>query len=84
VIEGLTGASAFGSAVAALLFLRFWRRTHDSLFVFFAAAFLIEALARVGMIIAPAISEDNPYFYAVRVVEYGLILLAIWNKNRGR
>jgi hypothetical protein len=29
-------------------------------------------------------SEHSPWLYGVRVVSYGLILLAVWQKNRPR
>jgi hypothetical protein len=30
------------------------------------------------------VSEDEPIFYGVRLVSYGLVILAIWQKNRPR
>ena len=42
----LAGAASMGFAVAALFFLRFWRDTRDSLFLSFAIAFLLLALAQ--------------------------------------
>lgn len=78
----LLGAIGAGSAVAALFFLRFWRQTGDSFFMLFAASFALEALARLAMALLPRTSEDNPAFYLVRLAGYGLILIAIWRKNR--
>ena len=42
----LLGTISMGFAVAALLFLRFWRSSHDRLFLFFAASFAIESVNR--------------------------------------
>ena len=39
----LLGMISMGFAVAALLFLRFWRSTQDRFFLFFAAAFGVGA-----------------------------------------
>ena len=39
VVDFLSGAVTLGFLVAATFFLRFWRRTHDRLFIAFAAAF---------------------------------------------
>jgi hypothetical protein len=80
----LLGAIAFGSALAALNFLRFWRQTRDRFFLLFALSFLLEALGRVVLAVYPQMSEDNPAFYLGRVIAYGLILSAIWLKNRPR
>ena len=79
----LLGAIAAGSLVAALFFLRFWRQTRDRFFLWFAISFAIEGLGRAALSAVPELSEDNPEFYAIRIVAYGLILYAIWRKNRG-
>jgi predicted permease len=79
----LLGAIAAGSAVIALFFVRFWRQTRDSFFLLFAAAFALEAVNRIALALLPYASENEPLFYLVRLLAYGLILVAIWRKNRG-
>ena len=44
MIDFLPGAVTLGFVVAALFFLRFWRRTSERLFLAFAVAFLLLAL----------------------------------------
>ena len=80
----LTGAIAIGWLVAGLFFLRFWRQTGDRFFLWFALSFWLESFNRVvlGLYVGP--EQDNPLVYSLRVVAYGLILLAIWQKNRPR
>ena len=39
----LMGAVAMASFVATVFFLRFWTQTRDTLFLFFAAAFALDA-----------------------------------------
>ncbi|MGE3536149.1 MAG: DUF5985 family protein [Candidatus Tectimicrobiota bacterium] len=78
----LLGAIAMASLVAALFFLRFWRDTRDRFFLFFAIAFLVEAVNRVAMGMTVASQEHEPLVYAVRLVTYGLIIAAIVDKNR--
>lgn len=78
----LMGSIAVGWAVAGLFFFRFWRHTRDRFFLFFAASFWIEAINRVALGWSTSASETNPLFYGIRLVSYGLILLAIWQKNR--
>lgn len=80
----LNGAIAVGWLVAGLFFFRFWRHTRDRFFLFFAASFWIEAVNRVALGSTAGTSENDPVFYGVRVLSYGLILLAIWQKNRPR
>ncbi|MFL6694697.1 MAG: DUF5985 family protein [Ramlibacter sp.] len=80
----MLGAIAALSMAVALFFLRFWRQTRDRFFLLFAAAFMLEAVSRVALALVTHPDEDEPLFYIVRLVSYALILLAIWQKNRGR
>ena len=80
----LSGALAACWFVAGLFFLRFWRQTRDSFFLYFTAAFWLEAISRVVAALMTYVSEDEPIFYGVRLVSYGLVILAIWQKNRPR
>jgi hypothetical protein len=82
--ELLLGAIAMGSLVAALFFMRFWRETHDRFFLLFASAFLIDAADRVALVWAPPAAEHEPLYYSVRLVMFGLIIVAIVDKNRTR
>jgi hypothetical protein len=79
----LLGGIAIGSFVAGLFFLRYWRSTRDRFFLFFMLAFWIEAVNRLDMALTDSWNEDDsPVHYLVRLLTYGLILLAIWDKNR--
>ena len=80
----LMGAIAAGWVVAGLFFFRFWRQTRDRFFLWFALSFWLEACDRVALALYVGVQEDNPAIYSLRVVSYGLILLAIWQKNRPR
>ena len=77
----LMGGIVVASFVAGLFFFRFWRSTRDSFFLYFALSFWIEACNRValGLLVA---DELEPVFYMVRIVAYGLIVVAILQKNR--
>jgi hypothetical protein len=76
------GATACGFFVSALFFLRFYRDTRDSLFVYFAVAFAIEAVNRGLYAASPTLNEGVPTLYVVRAVAYSLILIGIYRKNR--
>ncbi|MBC5764186.1 hypothetical protein H8R02_06985 [Ramlibacter sp. GTP1] len=78
----LTGAIALASFLAGLFFFRFWRQTRDTFFLYFAASFAIEGLNRIVLGLVEVPDEKAPLFYIVRLVAYGLILVAIWQKNR--
>ncbi|HTZ69094.1 MAG TPA: DUF5985 family protein [Acetobacteraceae bacterium] len=78
----LLGALAATSFVAALFFLRFWRQTHDSFFLFFSIAFGIDSVARFALALCHVTNDDEPWFYVPRLVTFGLIVIAIYRKNR--
>lgn len=83
--ELLLGGIAVGSFVAGLFFLRYWLSSGDRFFLFFMLSFWIEAANRVGMALTHSWNEDaSPVHYLVRLTTYGLILVAIWDKNRPR
>lgn len=78
----LIGAIAVASLLVGLFFFRFWRHTRDLFFLYFALSFWLEAVNRVALGVLGGADEDGVLFYSVRLVAYGLILLAIWQKNR--
>ena len=77
----ISGAAAMGYLVAGLFFLRFWKRTKDQLFVYFAIAFWILGATRVGLVLTYERYEGT-LFYAFRFLAFSLIIWAIWNKNQ--
>jgi hypothetical protein len=80
----LLGAVAMASFVATLFFLKFWRQTRDRFFLLFAVAFALDAATRLTLGLSELSTEHEPPFYLARLVTFGLILLAIADKNRGR
>lgn len=80
----LTGAIAALSMVASLFFLRFWRSTSDRFFLYFALSFFIEGCNRILLASVTGSEETTPAFYTLRLIAYGLILWAIYEKNRNQ
>ncbi len=80
----LLGGTAALCLVAGMFFLRYWRSSGDRFFFFLMASFWTEAANRVHMGWVVSQHEDSPLHYGVRLLSYGLILLAIWDKNRPR
>jgi uncharacterized membrane protein HdeD (DUF308 family) len=79
----LLGVIATSSLIAGMFFLKFWRRTHDVLFLAFGAAFLIEGFNRVTLLFTAHPNEASPWFYLVRLFSFLLILGGILKKNYG-
>ena len=77
----LIGAVSATSLVAAVFFLRFWMRTRDRFFLLFALAFAVYAVSEFVLGVAN-VSEYEPYYYLPRLVTFGLIVLAVVDKNR--
>ena len=78
----LSGVVTLGFAVAALFFLRFWRDTHDPLFLSFAAAFLLLGIGQAILALAGIPDEHRSWVYLLRLVAFLMIILAIVRKNR--
>jgi hypothetical protein len=78
----LLGAIAMACMVAGMFFLRFWQQSRDRFFLLFALSFFLEAANRGALALSPNPSDGAPIFYAVRLVAFLLILLAIADKNR--
>lgn len=82
MLEGfLLGVIAASSLTAGVFFLKFWKRTHDSLFLAFAVAFLIEGINRIAVLFVAHPNEGSPAIYIVRLFAFLLILAAILRKN---
>ena len=79
----LLGVVSTSSITAGVFFLKFWKRTHDSLFLCFAFAFLIEGLNRAGTLLTEHPNEASPWTYLVRLFAFLIILSGILYKNYG-
>lgn len=78
----MLGAIAVSCFLVGVFFLRYWRSSRDRFFLFLAVSFWMEALSRVDMAISNSLHEASPVHYVVRLLSYGVILIAIWDKNR--
>jgi hypothetical protein len=76
----LDGGILVGAWAICVFFFRFWRKTHDPLFAYFAAAFLLLGIERIAIV--GLSSETQAFAYIIRLFSFGLIILAIVLKNR--
>lgn len=77
----LLGAVIMGDVIAALFFVRFWKRTDDRFFLFFAASFIAIAVSRVVVDeYIPPIGYE-PFGYMIRILSYLFIIAGILYKN---
>lgn len=80
----LAGAVAMGFAIAALMFLKFWRRTREGLFLAFAGSFLLLSLNHAMLSLSRVPLEERSSLYLVRLLAFLLIIGALWHQNRKR
>ena len=65
------------SVAWAGFFLRFWKNTHDRLFVFFAVAFWLLGINWLALAIARR-DEPQTALYLVRLFAFVVLLIGIW------
>jgi hypothetical protein len=85
MIEGfLLGVIAIASLTAGMFFLRFWKKTHDRLFLAFAIFFFTEMGTRITLLDFARPNEGSPWIYLIRLVALIVLLAAIVAKNYER
>lgn len=76
------GAVIMGNVIAAVFFVKFWRRTDDRLFLAFAAAFLLMGLVPLLTNLMEVPREEQSPFYLIRLAAFLIIICAIVAKSR--
>jgi hypothetical protein len=84
LLDFLSGAITMGFAISGLFFLRFWKRTGESLFLPFALAFWLLGLAQALLTFTDIPVEERSWLFLLRLAAFSLILISIWIKNRKR
>ena len=82
LVPFVLGGIVMASLAISLFFVRFYRETRDPLFLYFAAAFAVEAINRTVLAFQATPNEASPYLYIMRAFAYSLILVGIYRKNR--
>lgn len=77
----LSGALMLSFLIATAYFVRFWQRTSDRLFIYFAVAFALLALNQLVLFLMGVDDELRGYVYVLRVSGFILILVGILGKN---
>ena len=76
------GATAMACWSVGLIFFRSWRLTEDRFFALFGTAFWILSAHWIALAVVGAVDETRHYFYAVRLLGFLVVLIAIADKNR--
>jgi len=78
----LAGLVTMGFFVAALFFLKFWKRTADGLFLAFAIAFALLGLNQALITLTDMPVAERSPLYLLRLAALLLIIGSIFRKNR--
>jgi hypothetical protein len=78
----LSGGCMVAFAAIGFFFLRFWSKTRDRFFLWFAVAFWFLAVERIVLLFVGPENELRPAVYLIRLASFVLIAIAVFNKNR--
>ena len=78
----LSGAITMGFLLAGLMFLRFWKRTGEPLFVSFALAFWLLGISQALLVLNVVPVEERSWLYLLLLGAFALILVSVWRANR--
>jgi len=76
------GGCAMACATIGLFFFRYWRSSHDRLFLFFLAGFWAFAVNWVGGAVITTSDETRHWMYVLRLAAFLSIAIGIIDKNR--
>jgi hypothetical protein len=80
----VAGAIVMGFAIAALMFLKFWKRTREGLFLAFSGSFLLLGVTQALLTLGDFRDEERSWLYLLRLAAFLLILFAMFWQNRRR
>jgi hypothetical protein len=83
LLDFLSGAITMGFLVCGLFFARFWSRTRDPLFLWFAVAFWLMCVGQALLALTGVSAEERSYLFLFRLAAFLLIIVAILRKNLG-
>jgi hypothetical protein len=75
----MVGGISVSFLIASIFFIKFWKKTGDYLFLYFACAFLLMCGSRFCLTLGTA--EVKPYIYLLRLSAFLFILWAMVQKN---
>lgn len=87
-VEFISGIYMTTFLFSGIFFLKFWKASKDTFFLYFAMACGLIAFERVLLFLVsgyselPQANESRTYVYVVRLIAFALILIAIIDKNR--
>lgn len=84
MLDFLAGALVMGYAVAALNFVKFWHSSHERLFLWFAAGFVLLAVCQATISLSHILVEERSWVYFIRLAAFGVIITGIFARRLRR
>ena len=84
MMDFLAGALVMGYGVAALNFVKFWHRSREALFLWFAASFVLLAICQALITLNNIAVEEQSWVYLIRLAAFLLIIGGIWSRQLAR
>ena len=82
MIDFLRGGIVVASLSLALFFVKFYRRSADRLFLFFALSFVLLGANYLGLMLVPEHHESRSWVFAIRLAAFSVLIVGILDKNR--
>jgi Family of unknown function (DUF5985) len=76
------GVLAMGCLVVAMLFLRYWRTSHQRLFVFFSAAFALLSVQWTLSALSGTDEANHADLLILRIFAFLCIIAGVLDRNR--
>ncbi len=83
MLQFLLGSLVMACLFVGLFFLRFWRKSRDRLFVFFAGTFWLLGINWLALAFSK-MEEPKTALYVLRLFAFLLLLIGILDKNRAK
>ena len=80
----LLGMIVMCCLIIGLYFVRFYRKSRDRLFLFFATAFWLLGANWFVLVFYNGEEPGHAHLYILRLVAFVILLIGIWDKNRAR
>lgn len=77
----LSGAIMMSCFVIGLFFVKFWQKSRDQLFLYFATSFWLLTLERIVLGSLGNLHEISPVIYLIRLCAFVVLLIGIVRKN---
>ncbi len=81
ICQFISGATMMAEIGISIFFFKYWKRSKDRLFVYFAAAFALLAVSQIVVFCYGDRGNFSIFGYSVRFIAFACIIIGIIEKN---